>query len=164
MQTRAVLDNIAALLGAVGSSLADVVDVTSFLVTMDDFDGYNEVYAEYFSADTGPARTTVAVHQLPTPASGHRDQGGRPRRSRKSLTMQPINLAAWIEEHRDLLRPPVGNAQVLDEGDFIVTVVGGPNQRTDFHDDPCEEFFHQLRGDMVLRVWEDGGPAGHPDP
>ena len=49
-------------------------------------------------------------------------------------------------------------------GDFIVTVVGGPNQRTDFHDDPCEEFFHQLRGDMVLRVWEDGGPRDIADP
>ena len=66
-QTRAVLDNIAALLDAVGLSLADVVDVTSFLVTMDDFEGYNEVYAQYFAADTGPARTTVAVHQLPHP-------------------------------------------------------------------------------------------------
>ena len=66
-QTRAVLDNISSLLGAVGASLSDVVDVSSFLVTMDDFDGYNEVYAEYFSAETGPARTTVAVHQLPHP-------------------------------------------------------------------------------------------------
>ena len=67
VQTRAVLDNIAALLAEVGQSLADVVDVTSFLVTMDDFDGYNEVYAEYFAVDTGPARTTVAVHALPHP-------------------------------------------------------------------------------------------------
>jgi 2-aminomuconate deaminase len=66
-QTRAVLDNIATLLGAIGLSLDDVVDVTSFLVTMDDFDGYNEVYAECFSAEHGPARTTVAVHQLPHP-------------------------------------------------------------------------------------------------
>lgn len=66
-QTRSVLDNIAALLGDVGLSLDDVVDVTSFLVTMDDFDGYNEVYATYFNADSGPARTTVAVHQLPHP-------------------------------------------------------------------------------------------------
>jgi 2-aminomuconate deaminase len=66
-QTRAVVDNIAALLEEVGLSLADVVDVTSFLVSMDDFDGYNEVYGEYFDADTGPARTTVAVHQLPHP-------------------------------------------------------------------------------------------------
>jgi 2-aminomuconate deaminase len=67
VQTRAVLDNIAVLLGALGLSLADLLDVTAFLVTMDDFDGYNEVYAEYFTADTGPARTTVAVHQLPHP-------------------------------------------------------------------------------------------------
>jgi 2-aminomuconate deaminase len=67
VQTRAVLDNIAGLLAAVGASLADVVDVTSFLVTMDDFEGYNEVYGQYFSAETGPARTTVAVHQLPHP-------------------------------------------------------------------------------------------------
>jgi 2-aminomuconate deaminase len=67
VQTRAVLDNIAALLGTLGLSLADLLDVTAFLVTMDDFDGYNEVYAEYFTADTGPARTTVAVHQLPHP-------------------------------------------------------------------------------------------------
>jgi len=66
-QTRAVLDNIVALLGDVGLSLEDVVDVTSFLVTMDDFDGYNEVYATYFAAEAGPARTTVAVHQLPHP-------------------------------------------------------------------------------------------------
>jgi 3-hydroxyanthranilate 3,4-dioxygenase len=68
----------------------------------------------------------------------------------------PIDLDAWIDEHRDVLRPPVGNAQIWQDDDFIVTVVGGPNQRTDYHDDPCAEFFYQLRGDMVLRVWEDG--------
>ncbi|HET9601705.1 MAG TPA: RidA family protein [Acidimicrobiales bacterium] len=67
VQTRAVVDGIAALLAAEGASLADVVDVTSFLVTMEDFPGYNETYAEYFSADSGPTRTTVAVHQLPHP-------------------------------------------------------------------------------------------------
>lgn len=66
-QTRAVLTNIDELLTSVGASLADVVDVTSFLVSMDDFDGYNEVYAEFFAAETGPTRTTVAVHQLPHP-------------------------------------------------------------------------------------------------
>ena len=66
-QTRAVLDNIATILGDVGLTLGDLVDVTSFLVTMDDFDGYNEVYGEYFAADSGPTRTTVAVHQLPHP-------------------------------------------------------------------------------------------------
>ena len=72
-QTRAVIENLTAILAAVGASLADVVEVTTFLVDMDDFAGYNEVYAEYFTADTGPARTTVAVHQLPAPAPAGRD-------------------------------------------------------------------------------------------
>lgn len=74
----------------------------------------------------------------------------------------PIDLFGWIAEHRDVLRPPVGNAQVWADTDFMVTVVGGPNQRTDYHDDPCEEFFYQLRGDMVLRTWQDGGPVDVP--
>ena len=65
-QTRAVIENIGDILRSVGAELGDVVDVTSFLVDMDDFDGYNEVYAEYFDA-AGPTRTTVAVHQLPHP-------------------------------------------------------------------------------------------------
>ena len=67
VQTRAVLANIAAVLAAVDLTLDDVVDVTSFLLTMEDFAGYNEVYGEHFTAETGPARTTVAVHQLPHP-------------------------------------------------------------------------------------------------
>ena len=66
-QTRAVLDNINDFLAEEGASLADVVDITSFLVNMNDFAGYNEVYAEYFNKENGPARTTVAVHQLPHP-------------------------------------------------------------------------------------------------
>ena len=74
----------------------------------------------------------------------------------------PLNLAKWIDEHRDLLRPPVGNAQIWEDADFIVTLVGGPNQRTDYHDDPLEEFFYQLTGDMVLRIMEDGGPRDVP--
>lgn len=65
-QTRAVLSNIADILGRAGGSLKDVVDVTSFLVDMADFPAYNEAYAEFFDFD-GPARTTVAVHQLPHP-------------------------------------------------------------------------------------------------
>lgn len=65
-QTRAVLNNINEILMAVGSSLEDVVDVTSFLVNMNDFGGYNEVYSEFFGYG-GPSRTTVAVHQLPHP-------------------------------------------------------------------------------------------------
>ena len=73
--------------------------------------------------------------------------------------MHAINLQRWIEEHRELLKPPVGNAQIWRDADFIVTVVGGPNQRTDYHDDPYEEFFYQLKGNMRLRVMENGRPA-----
>lgn len=69
----------------------------------------------------------------------------------------PFNLNKWIDEHQDLLKPPVGNAQIWQDADLMVTVVGGPNQRTDFHDDPIEEFFYQLRGGMVLRVMEEEG-------
>ncbi len=67
VQTREVIRNIEKNLANEGASLADVVDVTSFLVNMNDFAGYNKAYAEFFNAETGPARTTVAVHQLPHP-------------------------------------------------------------------------------------------------
>jgi 2-aminomuconate deaminase len=66
-QTKAVLENIKDYLATEGATLDDVVDVTTFLVNMNDFAGYNEVYSQYFSAEKGPARTTVAVHQLPHP-------------------------------------------------------------------------------------------------
>ncbi|MDG4796048.1 RidA family protein [Micromonospora sp. WMMD1082] len=66
VQTRAVIENIGDLLRSVGAGLSDLVQVTSYLVTMNDFGGYNEVWAEFFDA-TGPTRTTVAVHQLPHP-------------------------------------------------------------------------------------------------
>jgi len=66
IQTRAVLENIRDILESVGAQLTDVVDITTYLVNMNDFGGYNEVYGEYFGYD-GPARTTVAVHQLPHP-------------------------------------------------------------------------------------------------
>ena len=66
-QTRAVLENIKDYLETEGATMKDIVDVTTFLVNMNDFAGYNEVYAQYFNAETGPARTTVAVHQLPHP-------------------------------------------------------------------------------------------------
>jgi len=67
VQTREVLQNIDTNLKKVGSSLNDVVDVTTFLVSMNDFAGYNKTYAEFFNAESGPTRTTVAVHQLPHP-------------------------------------------------------------------------------------------------
>ena len=65
-QTRAVIENIGDILASAGAALSDVVEITTFLVDMNDFGGYNAVYAEFFGFD-GPARTTVAVHQLPHP-------------------------------------------------------------------------------------------------
>lgn len=65
-QTRAVIENVADILASADAGLGDVVEITSFLVNMNDFGGYNDVYGEFFDFD-GPARTTVAVHQLPHP-------------------------------------------------------------------------------------------------
>lgn len=67
VQTRAVIENIGEILQAVGASLADLVQVTCYLVDMTDFDAYNSAYAEYFDASSGPTRTTVAVRELPHP-------------------------------------------------------------------------------------------------
>ena len=79
------------------------------------------------------------------------------------MTLAAFNFSAWIDCHAHLLRPPVGNQIVFAEaGDLIVQVVGGPNARTDYHDDPYEEFFYQLRGNMVLRVIEHGRPRDVP--
>ena len=66
-QTRAVIENMRDILHAAGLDLEHLVDITTFLVEMNDFAGYNTVYNEYFAKETGPVRTTVAVHQLPHP-------------------------------------------------------------------------------------------------
>lgn len=66
VQTRAVIENIRDILQSAGAQLEDLVEVTTYLVNMNDFGGYNEVYGEFFGYD-GPARTTVAAHQLPHP-------------------------------------------------------------------------------------------------
>lgn len=71
--------------------------------------------------------------------------------------IRPFNIHKWIDEHRHLLKPPVGNQQVYkDVQDFIVMVVGGPNSRKDFHYNETEELFYQLEGDIVVRIIEDG--------
>lgn len=69
--------------------------------------------------------------------------------------LPPLDLQRWIDEHRALLKPPVGNKCIVD-GDFIVMVVGGPNARTDYHYDEGPEFFYQLEGEMVLKVQDEG--------
>lgn len=75
------------------------------------------------------------------------------------MSMQSLaafNLKQWIDEHRELLRPPVCNQQVFIDTDFIVMVVGGPNSRDDYHVDEGPEFFYQLEGEMLLRTMQDG--------
>jgi 3-hydroxyanthranilate 3,4-dioxygenase len=76
-------------------------------------------------------------------------------------TLAPLNLHAWIEEHRHLLKPPVGNACIWNSN-FLVMIVGGPNVRTDYHINPGEELFYQVEGDIVLKVIEDGKPRDIP--
>jgi len=68
-----------------------------------------------------------------------------------------FNFKQWINDHRHLLKPPVGNQQVYkDNKDFIVMVVGGPNSRKDYHFNEGEEFYYQVEGNMVLKIMEDG--------
>lgn len=67
----------------------------------------------------------------------------------------PINLQKWIAENKHLLQPPVNN-YCLHRGGFTVMIVGGPNERTDYHVNQTPEYFHQIRGHMTLRVVDDG--------
>ncbi len=69
---------------------------------------------------------------------------------------RPLNFPRWLADNAHLLKPPVGNAEVWQDADFMVTVVGGPNGRSDFHDDPMEEFFYQFKGQAHLLLWDAG--------
>lgn len=70
---------------------------------------------------------------------------------------RPFNLQKWIDNNRDLLKPPVGNKNLYaDAGDYIVMIVGGPNARKDYHYNETEELFYQLEGDIVVKIQEDG--------
>lgn len=73
------------------------------------------------------------------------------------MIASPFNLHQWIDEHRHLLRPPVGNQQIFKANDdFIVMIVGGPNARRDYHYNEGEEIFYQIEGDIVLKIVDDG--------
>lgn len=78
------------------------------------------------------------------------------------MKLSTINFRKWIDEHRGLLKPPVGNKMVWEDREFMIMVVGGPNSRTDYHVNPGEEFFYQVEGDMVLKVIDEGKPVDIP--
>lgn len=69
---------------------------------------------------------------------------------------RPFNFKQWIDEHRHLLKPPVGNKVVYEDSDFIIMVVGGPNARKDYHYNEGEEFFYQLEGNIEVKIQENG--------
>ncbi|UKM66310.1 3-hydroxyanthranilate 3,4-dioxygenase [Flavobacteriaceae bacterium GSB9] len=75
-----------------------------------------------------------------------------------SKLVSPLNFKDWIEENRHLLKPPVSNKVVWKDGDFIVMVVGGPNNRKDYHYNETPEFFYQVEGDIVLKIIDNGKP------
>ncbi len=71
--------------------------------------------------------------------------------------MAPFNLQKWIDDNRDMLKPPVGNKNLyVEAGDFIVMVVGGPNARKDYHFNESEELFYQIEGDITVRIQDEG--------
>jgi 3-hydroxyanthranilate 3,4-dioxygenase len=73
------------------------------------------------------------------------------------MIRKPFNLNKWIEDNRDLLKPPVGNKNLYTEsGDYIVMIVGGPNARKDYHYNESEELFYQIEGDILVKIQEDG--------
>lgn len=70
---------------------------------------------------------------------------------------RPFNLQKWIDDNRDILKPPIGNKNLyVEAGDFIVMIVGGPNARKDYHYNETEELFYQLEGDITVIIQEDG--------
>ncbi|MDH3711940.1 MAG: 3-hydroxyanthranilate 3,4-dioxygenase [Cyclobacteriaceae bacterium] len=75
-----------------------------------------------------------------------------------SKLLPKFNFQKWIDEHRHLLKPPVGNKCVWDNGEYIVMVVGGPNERKDYHLNQTPEFFYQVEGDITLKVIDEGIP------
>jgi 3-hydroxyanthranilate 3,4-dioxygenase len=72
------------------------------------------------------------------------------------VALSAINIPKWVEENKEYLTPPVGNHLMFKDGEFQVMIVRGPNTRRDFHQEPGEELFYQLEGDMTIAILEDG--------
>ena len=70
--------------------------------------------------------------------------------------LKAFSFQRWLDDNADNLKPPVNNKLLHDDSGMIVMVVGGPNTRMDFHDDPVEEWFYQIKGDMMLKIADDG--------
>ena len=102
--------------------------------------------------DTSAARQTATNPDTPEVPDG-REVDGR--------TSPPLDLLAWVEANKDDFQPPVGNKYLYSGRDFFVMIIGGPNARNDFHKVDSEEFFHQLKGDIVVKTWEDGDIVEH---
>ncbi len=69
---------------------------------------------------------------------------------------KPFNFLKWLDENKHEMKPPVSNKLLHDDAGMVIQALGGGNTRTDFHDDPVEEWFHQIKGDMILKVWDRG--------
>jgi 3-hydroxyanthranilate 3,4-dioxygenase len=79
------------------------------------------------------------------------------------MTAKPFNLNKWIEDNRDLLKPPISNKNLYkDAGDYIVMIVGGPNARKDYHYNETEELFYQLEGEILVKIQENGESVAVP--
>lgn len=75
---------------------------------------------------------------------------------------RPFNFKKWIDDNRELLKPPINNKVVYKDAEFIVMVVGGPNSRKDYHYNESEEFFYQLEGNVIVKIQEDGKEVSMP--
>ena len=69
---------------------------------------------------------------------------------------KPFNFLEWLEKHKHEMKPPVTNKLLHNDAGMVIMALGGGNTRADFHDDPVEEWFHQIKGDMILKVWDRG--------
>ena len=79
------------------------------------------------------------------------------------MTAKPFNLNKWIEDNRDLLKPPISNKNLYkDAGDYIVMIVGGPNARKDYHYNETEDLFYQLEGEILVKIQENGESVAVP--